>query len=757
MIAPVDLLFLHSRKKKLSDFCNKRPFICILFFLLFFFHPAHLPAQAPVFLNQEDGPVHLSADHFSFDPLTGNYTAKGNIHIRWEGKTLYADEIVYDRNEETVFAKGNISFFSEKDVLTGDTALLDIVSQTATITHGSLFLQESGFRIRSESIQKTGEKSYSAQHIRMSTCSGEPPLWSVSGRRVNVTLEGYGIVRHAFFRVKDFPVLYSPILIFPAKEKRQTGLLVPRLENAERKGMQIDQPVFWAISDQADATFYFHAMEKRGLKLGGEFRYALSPFSKGAFFLDYLKDEKTDHGLPSDENWGFFDDAWDRTNQDRFWFRMKADQELPCGFMAFLDMDIASDQDMLAEFKDGYSGYDETNAYFVKNFKRDLDDYTDTLRTNSLVIRKSLESGLLTGGVYWQDDVVAKNRDTLSSAAAKLPFLRFQRTRMPFHLVDKGSGQKDLFQTRVHFSGDSHFAGNVSPDGIEGENLFLSPALYFPIYRFMPFLFVEPSIKAWQTLWNIHTYGKSSSDTTSRDNHFSRYGMRARVDCNTRLSRRFAHMTENGIIHVIEPSLVYSFADSGETGDFPVTQETDYRMRESRVTFKLLNVFLDAATFEKKLRFEISQGYDISDYQYKTERTNAGVAPLFAELSFFPADGVILTADAGLDHEENRILDGGFSLDLTGSGTAGIFAEYRYESRMNESIHTSGWVFVGKGVTLTGGYETNFRYNREIASSVGLIYSGQCFGVEAKFTRTEEDKKFGFLLHLKGIGGLGSG
>jgi LPS-assembly protein len=83
------------------------------------------------------------------------------------------------------------------------------------------------------------------------------------------------------------------------------------------------------------------------------------------------------------------DDQYLRPNKDRYWFRMKHDQELPSGFSGRLDLDIVSDQDYLNEFKKGYSGFDETKKYFLSEFGREIDDYNDPVRVNRLNIFKN--------------------------------------------------------------------------------------------------------------------------------------------------------------------------------------------------------------------------------------------------------------------------------------------------------------------------------------------------------------------------------
>src|SRR4030095_14186471 len=86
-------------------------------------------------------------------------------------------------------------------------------------------------------------------------CAGvEKPSWSVGGRRTDVELNGIGIVRGATFRVKDVPVLWFPILPFPALTERASGFLVRPVACSNRRGFVYQQPFFWNISKSQDAT-----------------------------------------------------------------------------------------------------------------------------------------------------------------------------------------------------------------------------------------------------------------------------------------------------------------------------------------------------------------------------------------------------------------------------------------------------------------------------------------------------------------------
>ena len=141
---------------------------------------------------------------------------------------------------------------------------------------------------------------------------------------------------------------------FPAKTKRESGLLLPSIGFSKLNGAEVEIPVFWAISDQMDATFYEHYMSDRGLMQGLEYRYVADQESKGAFLADVL-DDKKEKDLSDPEELEV--SPFPRTNDTRYWLRGKSDQALPMGLKAKMDLDYVSDQDYLREFQWGLYGF----------------------------------------------------------------------------------------------------------------------------------------------------------------------------------------------------------------------------------------------------------------------------------------------------------------------------------------------------------------------------------------------------------------
>ncbi|MGD9079138.1 MAG: putative LPS assembly protein LptD, partial [Desulfobacterales bacterium] len=351
-------------------------------------HPAVaqiLELEKEGFLGEEAQlPWVLDADVLTYDQQLDQYAASGNVQIFKADKKMTADYILYDHKTRRVIARGNVIFTVGQDILSGSQLEIDLENQVGWIENASLFLKENNFHITADKIEKTGEKTYHIDKATLTTCDGPTPSWKISGKDVVIKEDGSGTVKHAVLRARKLPVLYTPWFYYPARKDRQTGFLTPQFGETKRKGYLYNQPFFWAISENTDATLYANYMSNRGIKPGAEFRYILNERSRGTVMIDGFEDDKSDEGGKSSDSYGYNDAGEEvlRTNNSRYWFRMSHHQAAPLGFFAKLDLDIASDQDYLRDFQEGHMGYEDTNDHFLETFHRQLDDYNDPVRTN---------------------------------------------------------------------------------------------------------------------------------------------------------------------------------------------------------------------------------------------------------------------------------------------------------------------------------------------------------------------------------------
>lgn len=714
-----------------------------------------------------DLPYHITADSLSYDDTTKTYSARGRVTITRGNQSLQADAV--NLNAETMEAEawGNVRFTADQDWLTGTRLKMDLDQGTGILYDGTLFIKESHFYITGGRIEKTGEDSYYIDDGRFTTCDGDLPAWEITGKDLKVTIDGYGTVKHAAFWAKSVPLIYAPFFVFPAKTKRQTGLLVPQVSYSNRNGFEYRQPFFWAISDSSDATFYESYMVHRGFKHGLEYRYALAPRSKGTAMYDFLYDRQIDDGTVDDYE-GFRGDTEDRLNRKRWWFRTKNDQELPAGFRAKLDMDIVSDQDYLREFRSGYSSFDSTDSYFEKEFGRDLDDYTDTVRLNQLNLNRNWDQYSLNTDLRWYDNVITRKNGDPDSTLQRLPHVQFD-----------GSKQQ-LFVSPLYFDLESSYDYFWREQGTRGHRTDLHPRVYYPIQVFKYFDF-EPSVGVRETLWQIERY--EDEPLEKEDHFFTREVLDFKADLSTEFWKTFNLKGGNidRVRHTVKPQVVYDYIPVPDQEEFPNFEGIDRLEEENIVTYSVTNYFTTrsikrpARDIETQIgssnepvsplylyrdvcRIKFSQSYDIEEAQ----RDNAAdsrrpFSDVKGEIEFMPYGCLDLDADVSWSPYDNEFTRSNAILTLCDRRGDRASFDYLYSRDKGESILTKVLVKLFSPVSVYGEHERNIKDGKDVKRVIGFMYEPQCWSLNFSYTddRTMDTQEYFVGIGLYGLGETG--
>ncbi len=699
-------------------------------------------------------PWHITADEIEYDQKGNRYVAKGNVTVFQGDRKLSADVITFDYKVMKAFAEGHVMMTAGEDVLTGTRIEADLKSETGTISDGIIFLEQNHLYIKGSLIQKTGEAAYEARDASLTACDGDSPAWKITGKSLEVTLEGYGFAKHAALWIKGIPVMYVPFFVFPAKQKRQSGLLIPEMEISDRKGLSYQQPLYWAINENSDATFCFNPMEKRGLRLGTEYRYVRDKQSKGTVMADFLNDRQRDDGTAdSGTRWGYEDDTALRPNADRYWFRMKADQEIVPGFLAKLDIDIVSDQDYLHEFKDGYMGADNSDEYFGKTFGRGMEDYSDPVRRNSLGLSSLWQTCSLNTGIRWYDDVIARRQSDTDTSLQQLPYVRFNsvKQRIPYTPV------------YGNFAGDYTYF--FRKDGTSIHRADIYPRIYLPL-RFRNYFTVEPSAGLRETFWHSDDTEnfRNSADTDNRQTYDIRLALSSDLfkvfDPGPGISALFSGTSR--IQHRISPQIVYEYIPEGDQGEYPESDYRDQVEKKNQLTYSLTNTFTARSqtaegaspSYRQFCRFKLEQSYHINDESDETDRP---FSPVFAEVTLTPGQFLSLKADTLWSVYDNEFQSRNIGLNLWDDRGDRIFAEYRYSEDFQESFFTYLALKLSESLTVRADYERNIRDGKEIRNSLGLLYEAGCWSLDLRHTVEADDRKTAFMVNLYGLGEFGTG
>ena len=752
--------------------------VVILFFLIV--TSIHTSAQEKSRLLKDDpkAPWHIIADEIHYDDTINKYIAKGNVTITKQDKNLSADYVRFDQKNMKAFASGHVIMTAGQDILTGSRMEMDLNAETGTVYNGTIFLQENHFYIKGDTLKKIGKDSYTADKASITSCDGDRPAWKITGRNLKITIEGYGFVKHSALWVRNVPVLYSPFLFFPVKLKRQSGLLAPQFGYSDRKGTEYIQPFYWAINQSSDATFYVDYMADRGEKLGLEYRYVLDESSKGTLMYDFLNDRKVDDGsLDSSDKWGYEDDDVLRPNSDRYWFRMKHDQALPFDFSARLDIDIVSDQDYLHEFKDGLTGFKETDAYFLKTFGRDLDDYDDPVRTNSLNLNRIWPAYSLNAELLWYDNVINRRWEETDTTLQRLPFIEFD-----------GAKQR-IFSSSFYFDLDSEYTYFYREDGARGHRMDAHPRFYLP-YRYKNYFTIEPSIGVRETAWHLDKDEYSPSDKKTHNRQI----YDTKLDLFSEIYQVFNVKGKSieKIRHTIRPQIIWDYVPEKDQDRYPLFDDSDgietqhqdeYSLfdgidrieKRNLITYSITNTLTSKSkdnrqkkeahildkpnghesyhppsdAYNQFCRFKLEQSYDINK---EKDDDPEPLSPIYAKLELNPARYFSIDADAEWSHYDNEFRSRNIELNLWDNRGDKLFVEYRYTRDSSESIWTDLLLKVSDRLSAYSEYERDIFNGQRIRYGLGFLYESQCWSLDFRLVKDENDYKYQFMINLSGLG-----
>ncbi|UJB20362.1 MULTISPECIES: LPS assembly protein LptD [Lysobacter] len=190
------------------------------------------------------GDQFLGTDKLSYNQESGKYTAEGHVRYQDSSMRLVAEHAEGDQN--------------------ADQHRIDDVEYQLTSRRGN-----GG----AERIDLNGAKG--ALHgSTYSTCAPNQRVWELRAHRIDLnTDEGMGVAHNAVLRIGKVPVLYVPWLMFPIDDRRRTGLLFPNIGVSGKNGFDWRQPIYLNLAPNYDATLFPRYMSKRGVAMGGEFRW----------------------------------------------------------------------------------------------------------------------------------------------------------------------------------------------------------------------------------------------------------------------------------------------------------------------------------------------------------------------------------------------------------------------------------------------------------------------------------------------------
>lgn len=698
-------------------------------------------AQQELIRVDAQGPVDIRADQVEYDEKTATYFAQGEVEIARGEIRMFADRVRLFSKTLLAEAEGKVRLTGPDQIITGERMAVDLQGGTGKIYKGQVFIRSSNYYLRGDEIEKTGKDTYHIRHGSFTTCDGTNPAWNFTGRDIDVTIDGYGYVRDSVFRIKDFPVFWTPYLIFPAKFKRQSGLLSPTIGNSNRDGFIISQPYFQTLGEDQDMTLTVNYMSKRGVDLGLEYRYHQAPGSKGMFMVDYLHKDQMGQDL-------FDQGELAKPYDSRYWFRGMAEQNMFNGNITMKSVvDLVSDQDYLREFLWGNSGFYSSNDRFAQWFGRELDPYGSLTRQSYLNIQRSWSSAIFNGSLIYNDQINTNNKTTLQ----RFPELTFNATRQP------------VGETGLYFQMASSYIYYYRTEGTRGSISDLSPSVSLPL-NFNDYLELEPSFT-----YSPRLYSVSLSETENQDN--TKNGINQLWSFGTQASTYVYRVFDFGtaenpfkIKHALRPFINYSFQPKEQDADAAsLARRTQSRVNqlsygiENSFTTKIMGKDPESGeivpVYREAVRLNFAHSFDLSEYRSsKDEKRYWG--NVTGRLEFEPTDLIYLQAYSSWNLYKNRFEQ--ISGELTFSDYRGDEISLDYY-QIYGSTHQASWnlkLAVTNEWSLKYIRRLDFVEEQDFEQTYEVRYEGQCWGVRFFYTDNLREDAFYVAFSLGGFGEL---
>jgi LPS-assembly protein len=687
--------------------------------LLDFYVPG-LPTTGDASLSPSD----VQADRAE-SPDSNIFHLYGDVRLQRLDQLLRADRVDYTQDTSEYLAQGNVRYQDRGQLLSADS-----MRGTTDPEHGvadNVRFQMLSSRGNGTAKQVTVVDQDHALYSQgsFSTCDPSDRVWELRSNDMAADqTTGIGRAHGVTLRVKGVPILWLPYMRFPINNERQSGFLYPSFGASGHAGFYFALPYYLNLAPNYDATITPRFYAKRGVMLGGEFRY-LTNSSNGILQFDYLPNDKV-------------------TNQDR-------------GFLHFLDT---------TNLAPGWSFNANINHVTDKNYFQDFGNSL-TLAATSLLGSSAYITG---SGTWWNAglgvDTWQVTEPTIPDAAEpykRLPRLFFNADR-PFGPL--GGPEWGVNAEAVRF--ESSFRPG-------GERADLYPYLTWPMQGAA--WFVRPELGYRYTTYDLEQPVQPGGPTSP-----SRGVPIFDLDAGLIFERDNVNLFGNSYTQTLEPRIYYLRVPYRNQNDLPLFDTqlltfdfwqlfstnsysgADRQENANNLSLALTTRLLDDNGVEKlsaslgQIRYFDPQLVTLRPGQKTTDYTGSNYV---GNLQLSLSDNWRFTASQqwNPNTDETDVSTIGFQRRIKTDGVLNL--DYRYRRGLLEQVDVSSEYPVNDSWKLVGRYDYSLRDKKVIDTFLGVEWDSCCTAARVLMRhyvrdyQGNENNAIFFEIEFKGLGSYG--
>ncbi len=696
-------------------------------------------------------PVHYEKDVF--------WEGSGEVTIEYQDVKITADRARYDFPTKTATLEGNVVIDQGPTRMSGTRAVFRVEEKTGKIEDATADLAPT-YHVVAKSIEKIGEATYRIEKGIFTSCDLPNPEWSFYLSTAEVTLDDYARMRNVSFRAGPVPLLYTPWLVWPTKQDRASGFLVPGAGYNSRRGGYLGLTYYWVTGRSTDSTTQVDIYSKGAIGLGEELRWTPSPESAGIFQGYAIRDPEATACVPAEEEPDGGEGpctttdgragVFARREMTRWKVRLDhVSNDLPYGFRGVLAIREYSDEQFLRDFERAFalssSRQTLSRGFLTKNFGDDS--------VNLRVERSE---------TFFGTEVVQQ----------RLPSLEYSRRtsrvgRTPLYFA--------LESSLSYLSVDR---GPTLPNGEYGR-ADVRPTLSLP-WKSVPWLSVTAKGGGRWT-------GYTDSTDDARTQFTGETATRAYGEAGVALvGPSFSRIYEGKIgtfgrfKHVIEPRVDYEYvSDVDDPLRFPVYDEVDTALGRNQVRYAIVNRLLarpaDAKTggATEIASLEIAQTHAFSLPQLPSGTATSfdsllqRTGPIEAALRIVPGTLFQFDGRTAWDPQASRVTAvsiatsvnwGANYVNATWFGSRPVALDGGIASPATDQIRLAAGVDLGKSVRIDTQLNYDAQQNKLLEDRSLLTFNGSCYALflEVRQLRLPPDTRrdYRLVINLKDMGQL---
>ena len=675
--------------------------------LLVFLAGSHL-ATAADWRRADDGqlPIQLEADQLSFQKDIGIYQASGDVKMVQGDLEVRSQSLKWNKISGDIDAEGDVALISPDKELFGRRVRFNLQEGTGIINNGRFYLRGPNLYVRGETIERLGKLDYRIVRGTFTTCNGEVPAWKFGASRLDVTVDGYARARNTVFYLHDIPSFYLPYMIYPATNKRKSGLLMPKVGYSDRRGYQYSGAYYQVLGVNQDATLYFDYLSEMGLGKGLEYRYIFGQGNAGEANAYLLDVDKID-GETIDEK--------------RYALQWQHDGFLPGGVRMVADGMYINDDDYFKDFGDAAGDYNRAEVKSTFSLSKNWEKYN------------------LVGQLEYIRDLDSDDKTTLQ----KLPTINFDVSR------------QRIFGSDFYYALSSDYTNFWSEEGLKGNRAIVRPTLSTS-YQLWDVVNFAPEVS-----YRQRYYWGLNQGYDSEQQGVAVFTTRA----TTQVQKVYHHPPDafSKLRHSIEPELVYTYIPEIDQSELPHFDEFD-RVDNVNLFAYALTQRLTARfdhdngdpTYRELVYFRLSQAYDLTNEFDGRQRFQ----DLRLQTVLLPTEWLKLLSDASLNVNSEKWTKATAAGKVTDNRGNSVKLLYSYEPEKDID-----YVEATLSVAFLDPFYFDYqqRYDlvtdKQLEQAVGIEYRHQCWG--AKLTYRDQDRDDNhdrsvmLTFTMRGIGSVG--